>query len=103
MFPRDTSMGGGEVAGIVVLLAVSESLGRLKREVCDTMVTAVGCVYIIDVSMQNVLESTNKTIVFTLFNGVSTSECRHCVCRFQLVDWVILGYHLTCIILFLYC
>ena len=96
-------MGGGEVAGIVVLLAVSESLGRLKREVCDTMATAAGCAYIIDVSMQNVLESTNKTIVFTLFNGVSTSECRHCVCRFHLADWVILGYHLTCIILFLYC
>ena len=46
MFPRNISLGGGEAAAIIVLLAVSESLGRLKREVCDTMVTTAGmCVH----------------------------------------------------------
>ena len=33
LFPYELSVGGGEAAGIVVLLAAAEAIGRLKREV----------------------------------------------------------------------
>ena len=33
LFPYHLSVGGGEAAGIVVLLATAEAIGRLKRDV----------------------------------------------------------------------
>jgi nicastrin len=51
MFPRSASLGGGEAAGIVALLAMAEAIGQLKRK--------------------GELENTTKSIIFTFFNGES--------------------------------
>ena len=35
LFPYDLSVGGGEAAGIVVLLAAAKAIGQLKRDVSE--------------------------------------------------------------------